>query len=108
MSASKQKGTKWETEIVNYLRENGFVVERKALTGNQDLGDISGVAGWTIQAKNQNALDLAGWMDQTETQRRNSGDPFGVLVIRRRMKPVSMAYAVLPLEQMLDPMRMLG
>lgn len=110
MSASKQKGTKFETEVVNFLRANGFEnVERRALQGTQDLGDIMGVEGWTIQCKNQNKLLLAEWMDQTECQRElDRENPFGLLVIRRRMKPVSQAYAVLPLGQMIDPMLKLG
>lgn len=37
---SKKKGTAAETRVVKYLREHGIDCERRALHGNEDLGDI--------------------------------------------------------------------
>lgn len=44
MSASKRKGTSFETAVVGYLRdEHGLPVERRALRGTRDCGDITGL-----------------------------------------------------------------
>lgn len=37
---NKQKGTRAETRVVNYLTAHGLKAERKALKGNKDEGDI--------------------------------------------------------------------
>lgn len=100
MSASKRKGTAFETEVVRYLQARGFEnVGRQILTGNQDLGDIAGIPGWAVECKNVNSATWAAWMDETELERRNAGADYGLLVVRRRMKPIEKAYAVLPLNQ---------
>lgn len=96
---SKAKGTKFESEICGYLNARGVPCERRALTGTQDQGDIAGIPGWVIEAKNQNSSNWAEWMDETEKERRNAGADFGLLVVRRRLKIIEKAYAVLPLEQ---------
>lgn len=100
---SKQKGTRWESEVADYLRHRGLHrVERRSLTGIQDRGDISGIDGWVIEAKNQNTSNWAAWMDETEQERRNAKADFGLLVVRRRLKPVTSAYAVLRLDHAVD------
>lgn len=49
MSASKRKGTSWESAIVQFLKENGVAhAERRALAGNADRGDIAGIPGVVI------------------------------------------------------------
>lgn len=104
---SKQKGTRWETELVNYLRTAGFpACERRALSGNSDRGDVAGIDGWTIEAKSATGINLAGWSDETERERLVNQDPWGLLVIKRRLKPASEAYAVMPMEAMAELMRM--
>lgn len=103
---SKQKGTKFETELTRYLAfamENP-AIERRALTGTQDKGDIAGVQNWTIEAKNTNAHNWALWMDETERERRNAGTEFSLLVVRRRMQPVEKAFAVMPLSMAVNIM----
>ena len=45
MSESKRKGTSFETQVVNYLRWalGDDRIERRALSGANDKGDVSGV-----------------------------------------------------------------
>ena len=43
MSKSKQKGTFAETAIVEYLKQFWSNVERRALSGSNDKGDIANV-----------------------------------------------------------------
>lgn len=85
VNRSRQKGTAYETEIVNYLRGRGWVhAERRALSGNNDRGDISGLVGVCIECKAAKTHDLPGWLNQLETETANSGADIGLLFIRRR------------------------
>lgn len=87
MSASKRKGTNWESAIVDYLKENGVPhAERRALNGAKDRGDIAGVPGVVIEAKSAARIELAGWLDETETERRNDRASVGAAWIKRRGK----------------------
>ena len=86
MSASKDKGTKFETAIVRYLNAEGFLgAERRALAGD-DCGDISGFPGWVIEAKNCARTDLGAWVDEAEREQVNAGAEFGVVWHHRRGK----------------------
>lgn len=85
MSASKAKGTKWESKIVSSLQAAGFVhVERRALNGATDKGDILGIAGLVIEAKDQSRISLAEWIDEAEAERRNAGAKYAVVWHHRR------------------------
>jgi hypothetical protein len=99
MNKSKMKGTRFESELCQYLNARGLPCERRALTGTQDKGDIAGIPAWVIEAKNQNSSNWAEWMDETERERRNDHADFGLLIVRRRLKVIERAYAVLPLVQ---------
>ena len=87
MSASKRKGTAAETAIVNYLRAMGFVhVERRALNGTADRGDIAGIPGVVIEAKNCARQELAAWVQEAETERDNDHASLGAVWHKRRGK----------------------
>lgn len=70
-----QAGRQYETDLMKYLRESGFDVERLRLTGTEDEGDLllRGALGvrYVIEAKRTKALDLAGWIKEAETERKN-------------------------------------
>jgi hypothetical protein len=85
MSRSKAKGASWESRIVAALRDAGFVhAERRTLNGSRDLGDITGIPGLVIEAKNCAKTELATWIDETERERDNAGAEFGVVWHHRR------------------------
>lgn len=87
MSASKAKGTRWETAIVEFLRANGVPhAERRTLNGSKDRGDIAGVPGVVIEAKNAATMSLAGWITEAETERVNAGAEVAVVWHHRRGK----------------------
>ena len=87
MSASKRKGTSWETLIVDYLVSHGWKhAERRALAGKNDRGDVAGIPGVVIEAKSANRLELAAWLDETEAERANDNAVHGLLWIKRRGK----------------------
>ena len=87
MSASKRKGTAWESAIVDYLRRNGATqAERRTLCGIHDRGDIAGLPGLVIEAKNEKAATLAAYIDEAERERANDGARIGLAWFKRRGK----------------------
>lgn len=95
---SKQKGTKAESDLVKWLRGNGFPhAERLALTGSKDSGDIRLTPlGWTaglvtIEVKAHATTGrgipadglLLDWLAQAETERANAGAAHCPLILRR-------------------------
>jgi hypothetical protein len=86
MSAAKQKGTAAETAVVDYLRPQFPNVERRALAGVNDRGDVSGIPGVVIEIKNCARQELAAWVDEAETERRNAHATVGAVWHKRRGK----------------------
>ena len=87
MSASKQRGTRWESAIVAYLREHGWPhAERRSLAGKHDRGDVAGVIGCVIEAKSQARHSWSEWLDEAEAEKSNDGADVGVVWAHRRGK----------------------
>lgn len=84
MSASKAKGTAFETALVRYLIDEGFPVERRALSGSSDKGDIAGLPGWAIEVKNCKTTALAAWVDEADAEGVNAAAPYGGVVWHHR------------------------
>lgn len=81
------KGTLWETAVCQYLREHGFLAtERRALAGNTDRGDIAGIQGVMVEAKNTTRLELGQFMAEVQAQTANANAWLGVAWIKRRGK----------------------
>lgn len=98
MNASKAKGTRAETAVVNYLREQGFVsAHRKVLSGNKDKGDVQ-ITPWCIAEVKAHATVTDGlieqWLIETETEQGNSGALEAVLIVARHRKPINRAWTV--------------
>ena len=110
MSASKRKGTAWESEIVNYLRLVGVPhAERRALAGAKDRGDIAGIPGVVIECKSAARVELAAWVDEAETERENDGAEYGIVAIKRRGRGSGGdGYAVLPVASLVALLREAG
>lgn len=87
MNPSKQKGTTWETATVDYLHELGFAdVERRALAGILDKGDIAGLPGIVIEAKACVMWTVPAWLRETTVERDNAGAWLGVCWAKIRGK----------------------
>lgn len=96
MNTSKVRGTRFESAVVAYLAAWFPHVERRALAGNHDRGDLVGLPA-SIEIKATKALDLAGALNEAQAAARRNGDPVYAAVIKRRQHPTSEAYAVMPL-----------
>ena len=56
---SKQKGTRFETDIANFLRATGFNSWRMAKTGHEYEGDIGGPREYVSGGRQHDRGDLA-------------------------------------------------
>lgn len=87
MSASKAKGTSWETNIVNALTLNRFRARRKVLSGSLDQGDIE-IDGLrlhiVIEAKNCAKMALSQWVDEALNEAHNAKAELGVVWHHRK------------------------
>lgn len=114
----KAKGTSFETAIREYLNEKGFTKARRtALEGGQDKGDIHGIEQTTtiggtasvkkacIQCKNQKALKLSEWLNDTVEQAARLDDALPILVAKRAgkgKKALGDSYAVMRLDDLIE------
>lgn len=97
-SPSKRKGTAFESAVRDYLVSRGFAgVERRALHGAADKGDLLGIPDWTLELKATKELDVAGAVDEAAKESKNAGTQYFAAILKRRQKGVHEAYVVLPL-----------
>lgn len=107
MSRNKAKGTAWESAIVAFLRERGFPhVERRALSGRLDKGDIAGLPSCVVEAKSVAAMNLSGWLNEAEQERDNADAEWGVVWLKRRgHTSPGRAYVILSGDDFADMLR---
>jgi hypothetical protein len=87
-ASAKKAGTSWESEIVTVLVANGWPhAERRRLSGVNDKGDIAGIAGVVIEAKNEKTITLASYVDEANREGLNASAPIAAAWVKRRGKP---------------------
>lgn len=88
----KQIGTRFESDCVSFLRErlDDDRIERRALHGSKDLGDIFGLHAHghvgIVECKAHKKwgpADLAKWKEQTVAERGNADADFALLVVHK-------------------------
>lgn len=96
---AKQRGTKFESQVRDYLTERGIPAYRPAQQGWKDTGDLNGVSPVTIQCKAYKDLAsaLREGVDGANKQRVNAGERWGVAAIKRPRKGVADTYVVMDL-----------
>jgi Holliday junction resolvase len=84
-SSPRNKGARYENEVVKWLREMGWPnVERRIAGMGADRGDITGWPGVCLDPKNRNRLELGVWMNQLEQRAAEARAEVAALVIKRR------------------------
>jgi hypothetical protein len=100
-SPQRRKGSRFELDVVAYLREHGFPYAERAYGAGrpEDVGDIDGVAGFVVECKAHKSIDLAGFIDEADRERSHARQPFAVVIAKRRNKSTGESYVVMPLSQ---------
>src|SRR5271163_4951307 len=104
----REIGTAWEVTVAAYGNAQGFPLERRALAGRRDLGDLMGLPGWVIGCKSEQTIRLSQYMNDLRDQKANhdrraghfalNGDLLpliGVELVKRRGYATGRAYAVM-------------
>lgn len=127
-AASKAKGTRYESEVAQWLQDQGIRAKRLPRAGVNDIGDIAfpfakpaGVMGdqrfgvIVIEAKNRAALDWPTFLKEADVEADNyeakypaEGHAIGVVFAKRRGKGVSQSYVMLTPETFVDLLRQQG
>lgn len=114
MSRQKQKGTAFESAIVEYLQNLlcDNTIERRALNGTCDRGDISGVTFCghrvTLECKNENRMRLAEYIREAETEARNDAAHYYAVIHKKRgvgistAKTIGQQYVTMPLHMLVS------
>lgn len=97
---AKARGTRFESDVVGFLRDRGLPARRVAQTGRLDTGDIHGISPFILQAKAYKDLTAAfrDGLAGAKEQAPRAGEPFGAAVVKRPRKSTGDAYVVLDLE----------
>lgn len=105
----KVKGSAYERLIVEYLRSQGFNVDRTRAGWSDDRGDIHGIEGFTFECKNHKSLSLAGWVGELLVECRNAGTDLGAVVHKKRgVAAAEEQYATLPLGMLVQLLKRAG
>ena len=90
MSKQKTKGSAFERQAVDYIarRLGDDRIERRALSGTNDRGDISGLyfrgKRMVVECKNHKRMELAEWIDEAEAERGNDGAEYKAVLHHKR------------------------
>ncbi len=110
-SYNKQKGSKFETDVMKYLRKLGHFAERLAKAGANDEGDIvTIIAGQTyiLECKNRKSMNLPAFWDEAQVEAKNYAKARGMVatppafvIVKRRQHGIEKAWVIQDLDQWL-------
>lgn len=108
-SYNKAKGSKFETDVMKWLRSLGHFCERLAKAGAKDEGDlVTIIAGETyiLECKNRKKIDLPAFWDEAQVEARNYAkarglnlSPLAFVIVKRRNHGVEKAWVIQDLDQ---------
>lgn len=108
-SYNKAKGSKFETDVMKYLRKLGHFAERLAKAGANDEGDIvTIIAGQTyiLECKNRKSINLPQFWAEAQTEAANYAkargllfSPLAFVIVKRRQYGVEKAWVIQDLDQ---------
>ncbi len=111
-SYNKAKGSKFETDVMKFLRGLGHFAERLAKAGANDEGDIvTIIAGQTyiLECKNRKSIDLPKFWEEAQTEAKNYAKarglprfPLAFVIVKRRQYGVEKAWVIQDLDQWLQ------
>lgn len=108
-SYNKAKGSKFETDVMKYLRKLGHFAERLAKAGANDEGDIvTIIAGQTyiLECKNRKSINLPQFWAEAQTEAANYAkargllfSPLAFVIVKRRNAGIEKAWVIQDLDQ---------
>ena len=111
-SYNKQKGSKFETDVMKYLRKLGHFAERLAKAGSNDEGDIvTIIAGQTyiLECKNRKSINLPQFWAEAQTEAANYAkarglpvNPPAFVIVKKRRGSIEDAWVIQTLENWAD------
>ncbi len=109
VNKSKDKGTKAESDVVKLFREEGYpFVERRALQGTLDKGDISGIRGVVIEVKAEAKASFNKYQEEALIEAKNDGGSLPIVVWKKPYKNVKQWVAQIPLKVLMGEMPLKG
>lgn len=108
---SKAKGSRWEKDVVQHVRDGGQKAERLVTAGALDEGDIAlpvGDTTFVLEAKDERKWDLSGYVDEAVLEAQNyskarGGVPvYPAAVVKRPRRGAGQAYVIMPLDSFLE------
>ena len=108
-SYNKAKGSKFETDVMKYLRKLGHFAERLAKAGDNDVCDIVTIfAGqsYILECKNRKSLDLPQFWAEAQAEAANYAkarglvvEPPAFVIVKRRRGSIEDAWVIQNLEE---------
>lgn len=106
---NKRKGSKFEVDVMSFLRSLGHFAERLAKAGSNDEGDIvTIIAGQTyiLECKNRKTLSLPQFWEEAQTEAANyakarglPSSPVAFVVVKRRNASIADAWVIQTLSE---------
>ena len=113
-SYNKVKGSKFESDVMKFLRTLGHFAERLAKAGASDEGDIvTIIAGKTyiLECKNRKKIDLPTFWEEAQKEAKNYAKARGLgevppafVIVKRRNASIEQAWVIQPLEKWIENM----
>jgi len=109
---NKAKGSKFETDVMKWLRSMGVLAERLTKAGSKDEGDmVAVIAGETyiLELKNRATLSLPEFWREAQVEALNYSKarglgevPLHYVVVKRRNASIDQAWVIQDLAQWLE------
>lgn len=111
-SYNKAKGSKFETDVMKWIRSLGHFCERLAKAGSADEGDLVAIiAGnvYILECKNRKKLDLPTFWAEAEKEAKNYAKARGLpdsppafVIVKRRNAGIEQAWVIQTLEKWVE------
>jgi Holliday junction resolvase len=108
---SKAKGDRFERAIADYLVSQGWkrAHRRGGAGATLDRGDINGIEGCCIEAKDEKRHDFSGYLRELAEETANAKADTGVVIVKKRgTTNVGEHYALMPVKVWVDLMKKAG
>jgi len=110
-NSNGRKGSKFETDVLKWLRQMGVLAERLTKAGSKDEGDmVAIIAGKTyiLELKNRQTLSLPEFWREAQVEALNYAKarglgevPLSYVVVKRRNASIDQAWVIQDLAQWL-------